>query len=673
MKPKALLKFTAAASRIASASFSVFIGGECGASRSQGGDPATESEAHRAGARARGGSPGRRRPTFRGAATAALLALFALAVALDASAQSAHKTESGLLVRDTTLAPEDWVHGMAVHRFVIENPSNRRRGVSLWMPATHYGSGSIESMTARLVIESGSSAAVAMPQPPIPLSGGQDMRVSERGYDDLNVNLSAGNVQRGAYWGNTQLPQLLLSRALSAETLATTWHACLEAWLKRQPQASVEAASAFKPTRTTLNPEAWPQTWLDFSTFDGCFVAEEDYRRFTAETQRALIDYAAAGGTVVLVGFTTPTPEWQEHIARPSDAPKGLAIWPLGHGRLALVQEKDPAAWSGEIQETLLSGFLRTRQPWATTTTTHFPYTSNLLREAKESIPLGIEMGVPVNAFFALLLVFAVVAGPVAVRVAAKYNRRMWLLWAVPAFGFLFSGAIFAGILVFEGVSPTMRRQAITLLDQPNRHAATLGAVGVYTPGTLRGGIAFEHGTEITPVNPEAGGRIEFGTRQVYSDWVPPRMAAFFRLRRSETRAERLVVERKDDGALEVVNALGAPIERLRLWDDAGVLHEATDIPPGARQALKPLGASETGPGNLRQPQDVHAWASEYLYATESPGWAFPLRDTGLRNISFPPTPRAYVAHLAGCPFIENPLEGRRSRGTQAAIVIGRY
>jgi hypothetical protein len=604
---------------------------------------------------------------------AALFAILAVGPASNAVAQSAHKTKSGLLVRDMTLGPEAWYHGTTVHRFVVENPTDLRRIVTISMPDRNYGRGGLESMTATVAVEGRSSASVAMPQPPVGFEGTHLFRVEERGTDPSSFNLEAEDFSGNRYYygsGNILLPTVLLSRSLSGEEFVAAWHGQVEGMLKSAGQRS-EDASYFKPLRLMREPEAWPREWMDFSAFDGCFVAEEDYRRLAAETRGALMDYAAAGGTVVLVNMRTLPPEWTARLAGDTaldQTAAGLQVGRFGFGHVALLEALDLQTWGGaDVQNRLLACFEHARKPW-------MPRTSRGefdMQDCLRDIPLGRDMDVPVNFFFFLLLAFAIVAGPVAVWLAAKHNRRIWLLWAVPAFGLLFSGAIFASILLVEGVTPTQRRQAITLLDQTTRQAVTIGAVGVYAPAALRDGLSFDYGTEIVPIRfgEEQGARIVFDQRQRYLDWVPPRMAAFFRLRRSETRAERLVVERKDDGALEVVNALGAPIERLRLWDDAGVLHEAENVPPGARQTLRPV-AQDASPA---QSQDVYAWMREYAYAVQDPGWSFAIRDKGLRASGFAPAARTYIAHLADCPFLEKPLGDRKTKGTDAALVAGRY
>ena len=105
------------------------------------------------------------------------------------------------------------------------------------------------------------------------------------------------------------------------------------------------------------------------------------------------------------------------------------------------------------------------------------------------------------------------------------------------------------------------------------------------------------------------------------------------------------------------------------VWDDAGVLHEAMNVPPGARQTLRPVD-KDVSPA---QAQDVYAWMRQYAYAVQEPGWSFDIRDKGLRTSGFASAPRTYIAHLAGCPFLENPLGDRKTKGLDAALVAGRY
>ena len=229
---------------------------------------------------------------------------------------------------------------------------------------------------------------------------------------------------------------------------------------------------------------------------------------------------------------------------------------------------------------------------------------------------------------------------------------------------------IFAGIYIVEGFTPTMRRHAITLLDQTQKTAVTLGAVGVYAPSALRGGLEFENGTEVSPLLYDTlkNARIQSGAKQVYTGgWVPPRMSAFFHLRRSETRYEQLMIEEREDGTIEIVNALGADIERLQLYDGNLNLHTFYHIPANGKVVLNATGD--------KAKVETDTWITS-LYVEDAydskPGWNFKTVSDNAFKLQ-PGFPRSYIAKLSTCPFIENPLPKRATKGSEEAIVVGRY
>jgi hypothetical protein len=284
-----------------------------------------------------------------------------------------------------------------------------------------------------------------------------------------------------------------------------------------------------------------------------------------------------------------------------------------------------------------------------------------------EDIPVRGGAKVPINLFLFTLLAFVLLAGPGAVIYAARTNRRIWLLAIVPAVSLAFSAVIFAAALLAEGVTPYVRRQAVTLLDQTRRQAATLGAVSVYAPTSLRRGLAFDRGTEVTPLSygrNQEHKRIEWGREQLFAEgWVRPRMAAFFRLRRSEGRSERLVVTGREPGSVEVVNALGAPVRRLWLNDGHGGVYLAESLAPGEKRLLAASPVS-----GKAQPDGIESFRA--FYDSASPGWGLP---TALTAALPPPGPRTYVAILDGCPFLENPLRDRKVKESAESLVAGRF
>lgn len=607
-----------------------------------------------------------RRPALRRAAWAACALALACPVA---SGQTANKTKGGLLVTEMTVNPESWGHGTSLHRFLVENPTERRRTIELELPGFRYPGEGIARLSGTLTVEAGATTALELPQPPVRFCG-SGIKVHEPGYEPSQFSLQANGVDP---WRSRLAPALLLSRALSGEQLAAVFQAQVEAFSNRRGGHSSGSANDLKPLRLTCDPEAWPDSWLAYSAFDGCLVADEDYLRFPDAVRVALREYAAAGGAVVLVGITEPPREWTPVLDNRQEPVGGMAVHRVGFGRLVLLPDAPIESWGVPLCQSLMASFEATSTPWRPSRGVLYG-----VAECMRDIPIGGSTVVPVNTFFFLLLAFSVVAGPLAVWLCAKFNRRIWLLWTVPAFGFLFSGLIFAIIFLTEGVTPTLRRQAVTLLDQSARQAVTLGAVGVYAPSALGDGLVFENRSEITPLlyAEVKDARIASGLRQRYlGGWIPPRMAAFFRVRRSEPRSERLIVDEKADGTVEVVNALGAPIEWVRLWNSAGVLHVAQRIGAGQRRVLEADHGAASSPmlhHAGRTPCGVLAWLAETAYPEQSPGWNF---ERTAQKAAQPcaAVPRTYVASLEGCPFLEDPLDGARRKGRDAAIVAGTY
>src|SRR6185369_17577401 len=145
-----------------------------------------------------------------------------------------------------------------------------------------------------------------------------------------------------------------------------------------------------------------------------------------------------------------------------------------------------------------------------------------------------------------------------------------------------------------EGITPDTRIAGLTVLDQANRRAATVGMTAFYCPLTPSQGLFFSSDTEATPLvemwNYQNGTERDLDWTQAQHlgrGWVSARVPAHFHLRKSEIRRERLQVENLN-GQLTVVNGLGAPIRSLWLADGAGQIYTATNIVAGQKANLSP-------------------------------------------------------------------------------------
>jgi hypothetical protein len=153
---------------------------------------------------------------------------------------------------------------------------------------------------------------------------------------------------------------------------------------------------------------------------------------------------------------------------------------------------------------------------------------------------------------------------------------------------------VFAYSFLREGVTPDVRIEGLTLLDQTTRRASSVGTTAFYCPLTPSQGLFFGFDTEATPLvemwNHQGGSQREMDWTQAQHlrrGWVTARVPAHFQLRKSELRRERLQLENAD-GQLTVVNGLGASIRSLWLADHAGRFYSASNIVAGQKAILTP-------------------------------------------------------------------------------------
>jgi len=609
-----------------------------------------------------------------GARGALLSILLLLAARAQTLAQGAQPLPGGLTLTDMTLAPQTWVHGMVERRFVIENPTARTLPVQITLPASTYSGDGLSGLSQTVLANAGTRTLAMLHQPPVRQAGPNSIMVKVARHRPQEIRCQPVNFIDRNYYSSTPL-SLLVSKGLSAEELkarlvaiapeaaASGRHSYRSAHeLNQLVLGKVfarlftrEALAEIKPVRFEGEGAAWPRHWLAYSAFDGCLIAAADYEQMPEEARRALLDYAAIGGHVTFMDMPTLPEGWETGV-RP-----GLRRDGIGFGHAGTLPATDFTTIASNDMARLAAGWIETARPWLAASGT----TAELLK----AIPVAGNVRVPARTFLAILLVFALLAGPGAVLYTRRANRRLWLLAIVPGFSLLFSLAIVAYALLSEGITPSQHRQALTLLDQARRQAATVGALGVYAPVSLRDGLHFDLGTEITPLSSVQSGRIATGRGQHFvSGWVKPRLPAFFTLRRSETRAERLVITGTATGVVEVVNALGAPLLRLQLCDARGNLYATRNLAPGERRTL--VSARKRPPGALAVACRIRLPGQR---AADS-GWRFEELAGRLldeKQNTFEPAVDSYVAVLDGAPLLDDPLAYCRTRASARSIVVG--
>jgi hypothetical protein len=141
--------------------------------------------------------------------------------------------------------------------------------------------------------------------------------------------------------------------------------------------------------------------------------------------------------------------------------------------------------------------------------------------------------------------------------------------------------------------------------------------------------------------------------------WISARVPVHFHLRKSETRRERIQVV-NENGKLQVVNGLGAPIKSLWVADADMNVYAATSVAAGQKAGLIPSPQSQPA-----ERSGVNGLWHEITYVARPD----PL-DGGAGKFL---TPNSYIAVLDGNPFIENALGSASSpkHTKSSAIVFG--
>ena len=387
------------------------------------------------------------------------------------------------------------------------------------------------------------------------------------------------------------------------------------------------------------------------------------------EARDAVWRWVECGGALLVVGEPDIPGSWVKR-SPPSRRTAGgvtLAELPVGFGRCLWMEAERgnasvdvrtlPKAHLGRIRDT----WRYSQAPWK-----HVGSAS----DAHGQFAVIEGVSVPYGSIFLLIVVFALLAGPVNVLVLARLNRRIWLLWTTPALAAVTSLIVIAYGFLSEGITPTIRTEGLTLLDQSTRRACTLASSAFYCPLTPLGGLRYGVEVEVVPRINRFGRAGVGGSRSLdwsndqhlTSGWVSPRVPAYFMLRISETRSERVDVRPDGNGGLTAINGLGARIQRLTVADREGAVYVATDVAAGELTVLE----RAKGTRKLGKLADLRTY---YTKAR----WMVKVEDEKL--LPKPKSwlmPGSYVAVLEACPFIPNGL-GRSGRETTASVVVGLF
>lgn len=410
--------------------------------------------------------------------------------------------------------------------------------------------------------------------------------------------------------------------------------------------------------RSELEASGWSESWLAFTCFDLVVLSRTDLAAMNAAQQNALRSYVEAGGGLAVVDA--------------QELPKALA----GGGAVKDLRQSD-----GNYVQRYSIGFGECLLTSAAAITQHTSAPLNALREmarqggqpwqslptdanANSEFPVIEDARIPVRGIVFIMLAFILVVGPVNIFLCARANNRIAMLWTIPLISFVTCAVVFGYSLMSEGITPTTRTEALTFLDQAAHRATTLARQAFYTPLTPGDGLRYSHDTEVTPlveVNRYNGGNsreLELSQSQhLTRGWVTARVPAHFALRKSETRRERITVQRLPDGRVTVVNGLGADIQTFWLRDDQGRLFKGEGLKAGQNVPLQTEKSEAFGATTLLSALYQGSWVAAH--------------DALTNNTAGQVRPNTYFAVLAEAPFIETGL-AKPGKARARQTIIGR-
>ncbi|MBN2684810.1 MAG: hypothetical protein JXR40_05985 [Pontiellaceae bacterium] len=473
----------------------------------------------------------------------------------------------------------------------------------------------------------------------------------QRSMSSHMLNVTVDNRHKKETWfdesfiGSDDKISLLLSKTINQDDL--------QAQVERQTgtRGSSVFHNEYTLHRTDLSPNEWSDNWLAYSSFDGMVMQASDIAAMPPKVISALKQYVECGGILSLIG-NDQCPFSGNTVVRLPYNESWQNVYAVGLGYCLSYRDDNS------------DNFLKREIRLWNNNKAAFPLNESEIA-VNERFPVVEKMNLPVRGFLLLVTLFALIAGPLTIFVLAKTNRRIWLLWVIPLESAVACGIILLYALFSEGITPTVRMKNITLLDQQQHTAVSLGWIGYYCPQKPSDGLLFADDWEINRVQIDhyRSGSMAMETatsvdwtrgQHLQMGWISSRFPTFLMCRRNSIRRERLEIS-----GTEVVNGLGADIEKLWYCAPDGTLYEAKNLQAGQKGSMRNQGTVETAPnsGLVRN-----------LFTASFPNYI----DDSLKN-----TPKnylrpgTYIAVLKGTPFMEHGLGDRKVKLTAESVVYG--
>lgn len=369
-----------------------------------------------------------------------------------------------------------------------------------------------------------------------------------------------------------------------------------------------------------IAPEGLPENWLAFSTVDLAVVTRGDLAELQPGQRRALLDWTAGGGTLIVTEtdrLPAEDPSLGKLFGLPAAAgwspaerghrPRGGAVtWPLspapfsirgsGLGQIAVVPGNpfDAGAAVSEDWQWLLRSLPMYDLSWAQ----RYGGSARTFDSRFLEFLIPDQRSVPVGAMLVLVTLFTLAIGPLNYWLAWHRRRLSLLLLTVPAFSLATTLLLFLYSLVAFGFTAQARIRSLTVLDQSSQTATTISRISLYAPFAPGAGPAFSADSAVIPLHgPGSNPRldsIDWSERQQLGPgWLPSRTRTQFLTVSPHAERRRLEIRPSGSGALSLSNGFEIGLKAVLVSDDRGRVFFSRTVRAGGSVDLAPADAAD--------------------------------------------------------------------------------
>lgn len=289
-----------------------------------------------------------------------------------------------------------------------------------------------------------------------------------------------------------------------------------------------------------------------------------------ADRLRPLLTYARLGGMLCLFGrdarlAASGEPElaaWmEERFLFDGATTEGVPVFACGLGKLVV---GDSATLFGELEQTaVLKDLLSTNEPLVP---------SQVTRDIRTVEIPGLGR-LPYRTFVVLLILFAILIGPVNFIFVRRAGKPALLLLTIPAIALVTSLLLLAYGIFYQGIDTKSSSVSVALLDQREARVDVVEERRAFIGMARAPGLRPGPGTAVFPVNTfSERPRFELRSgedRILGGTFMPVRELSHLRILSERAARERLVIERDGD-SYAVENGFAQDVGGVLLRDGAG-------------------------------------------------------------------------------------------------------